>query len=93
MKLICEHEFNFDQLQILEEQKNNGKGKTIKVVGPYIVSEEKNANGRVYSKSFMEEAVKKYTDEFIKTSRAVGELTTQKVSKLIIITLVIESLN
>ena len=74
MKLICEHEFNFNQLEILEEQKNNGKGKAIKVVGPYIVSEEKNANGRVYSKSFMEEAVQKYTDDFIKTSRAVGEL-------------------
>lgn len=74
MKLICEHEFNFSHLKVLEEQKNNGEGKSIKVVGPYIVSEEKNANGRVYSKQFMEEAVKKYTDEFIKSSRAVGEL-------------------
>jgi hypothetical protein len=74
MKLICEHELNFQHLHILEEQKNNGEGKSIKVVGPYIVTEEKNANGRVYNKEHMMEAVKKYYEEFIKTSRSVGEL-------------------
>ena len=74
MKLICEHELNFEDLQLLEEQQNNGKDKLFKVVGPYIVAEKKNANGRIYSKGYMEEAVNKFNDEFINSKRSVGEL-------------------
>jgi hypothetical protein len=74
MKLICEHELNFEELHLLEEKKNNSEEKIFKVVGPYIVAEKKNANGRVYSKKFMEEAVNKFNEEFITTKRSVGEL-------------------
>jgi hypothetical protein len=74
LKLICEHEINYNDLQVLVEQKNPNDRKVIKVVGPYIVAEKKNANGRVYDRSVMESAVSDFEENYIKMNRSVGEL-------------------
>ena len=72
MKLIVENDFrDFD---LLIEQKNPNEPKFIRVRGPYIVAEEKNANGRVYKQKLMEAAVNKYINDYVKTHRSFGEL-------------------
>lgn len=74
LKLICEHEFNYNELQIMIEQKNANGRKTIRVVGPYIIAERKNANGRIYDRAVMEIAVADFQKNYIDVSRSVGEL-------------------
>ena len=74
LKLICEHELNFNDLQVMIEQKNANGRKNIKVVGPYIVAEKKNANGRVYDRMVMERAVAEFEKNYIAAQRSVGEL-------------------
>lgn len=74
LKLICEHELNYNELQVMIEQKNANGRKTVKVVGPYIVAEKKNANGRIYDRSVMESAVSDFQKNYIDVSRSVGEL-------------------
>lgn len=73
LKLITENDF-FDY-EVIVEQKNPSEPKFLKVRGPYIVTEEENANGRKYSKKMMEE---KWVPEFIKdvveTGGGMGEL-------------------
>lgn len=44
------------------------------VVGIMQRAEEKNQNGRVYSRPILESAVQKYIDEFVKVGNAYGEL-------------------
>lgn len=70
MKLITEHK---QEVQILTEEKDGKKEYYIE--GIFLQSELKNHNGRVYPKRVMENAVKTYTDKYIKTGRALGELT------------------
>lgn len=74
LKLICEHEINCNDLQVIIEQKNANGRKNIKVVGPYIVAEKENANGRVYDRRVMESAVADFEKNYIAASRSVGEL-------------------
>ncbi len=74
LKLICEHEINANDLQVIIEQKNANGRKTVKVVGPYIVAEKENANGRIYDRAVMEGAVNDFQQNYIDVSRSVGEL-------------------
>lgn len=74
LKLICEYEMKCDELQVMIEQKNANGSKTIKVVGPYIVAEKENANGRIYDRVVMEGAVSEFQKNYIDVSRSVGEL-------------------
>lgn len=74
LKLICEYEMKCDELQVMIEQKNANGSKTIKVVGPYIVAEKENANGRIYDRAVMESAVRDFQKNYIDVSRSVGEL-------------------
>ena len=72
LKLIVENDFrDFD---VILEQENPESIKKLKIRGPYIVSEQKNANGRTYRKSIMESAVNDFKRDFIETGRALGEL-------------------
>ncbi len=70
MKLISEEaiEVNF----VTEEDDN--KKKNYFIEGIFMKSETKNRNGRVYPKVILQKEVKRYTEKFINTKRAFGEL-------------------
>ena len=51
----------------------NGK-KTLYIEGPFLVSEKKNRNGRLYEYNTMKKEVSRYTEEYINKNRAFGEL-------------------
>jgi hypothetical protein len=70
MKLISEEaiDVNF----VTEEDEN--KKKNYFIEGIFMQSEMKNRNGRVYPKEILQKEVKRYTDKFINTKRAFGEL-------------------
>lgn len=69
MKLFTEL---VENVQYLVEEKN-GK-KDLFITGPFMQAEQKNRNGRVYKLPILEREVKRYTDEYINTNRALGEL-------------------
>ena len=69
MKLIVE---TIQDVKVLTEEKNGVK--SLYITGPFLVGEQKNRNGRVYSKSILEREVARYTDEYISKNRAFGEL-------------------
>jgi hypothetical protein len=51
----------------------NGK-KELHIEGPFLVSEKKNRNGRLYEYNTMKKEVGRYTEEYINKHRAFGEL-------------------
>lgn len=51
-----------------------GKGKSYFIEGVFLQSNIKNRNGRVYPESVMDGEVKRYTEQYINTNRAYGEL-------------------
>lgn len=69
MRLISEQ---FNELEILTE--NTQAGKTMYLHGPMLQAVTKNRNGRVYPKNILEQAVDAYVTNYIKESRAIGEL-------------------
>lgn len=71
LKLICETDFN--DYDVITESTAHGVHQ-IKLVGPYIQAEVKNANGRVYPKDILKREVDKYRTSMIATGRAFGEL-------------------
>ena len=70
MKLISEEAIDVDF--VTEEDEN--KKKSYFIEGIFMQSEMKNRNGRVYPKVILQKEVKRYTDKFINTKRAVGDL-------------------
>jgi len=70
MKLISEEAIDVDF--VTEEDEN--KKKNYFIEGIFMQSEMKNRNGRVYPKVILQKEVKRYTDKFINTKRAFGEL-------------------
>lgn len=71
MKLITET-IDFSNFKVIEEQDDDGN-KNLKIHGPFLVADTKNANGRIYSKKICENVVSKFT-KIINENRAVGEL-------------------
>lgn len=71
-KLIYE-DIDYKDLEILTEETEEKK-KIYKIKGPYIVSETKNKNGRIYPRSLIEREVNKFNKEKIKENRAWGAL-------------------
>jgi hypothetical protein len=69
MKLIVE---TIQDVKVLTEEKNGVK--SLYITGPFLVGEQKNRNGRVYSKNILEREVKRYNEEYITKNRAFGEL-------------------
>jgi len=69
MKLI--KEIN-ETVSYLEEE-SNGK-KVLHIEGPFLVSEKKNRNGRLYEYNTMKKEVARYTEDYINKARAFGEL-------------------
>jgi hypothetical protein len=71
LKLMVENDFR--DYEIIVESKESKQRKII-IRGPYIVTEKRNENGRVYSRSKMEKCVDVFNEKMIKTGRALGEL-------------------
>ena len=69
MKLISEE---IETVEVITEEKN-GK-KTLYIQGPFLQAEVINRNKRCYPLQTMVNEVKRYTENFITRSRALGEL-------------------
>ena len=69
MKLIREE---IEKVEVITEEKD-GK-KLLYIQGPFLQTEQKNRNGRVYRRNVMEREVKRYTNEYVSKGRALGEL-------------------
>jgi len=69
MKLITE---TLQDVKVLTEEKNGVK--SLYITGPFLVGEQKNRNGRMYSSHILEREVKRYNEEYITKNRAFGEL-------------------
>ena len=69
MKLISEE---IETVEVITEEKN-GK-KTLYIQGPFLQAEVVNRNKRCYPLQTMVNEVKRYTENFITRSRALGEL-------------------
>jgi hypothetical protein len=71
-KLICESDFN--EYDVITEATKDGKGREIKIRGPFMCAEKLNANGRVYPKEILKPQADKFLSEMVHTGRALGEL-------------------
>ena len=69
MKLITE---TIEDVQVITEGK--GDSKKLYIEGVFLQSELKNRNGRMYPFSVLQKEVNRYNEEYVKTSRALGEL-------------------
>jgi hypothetical protein len=69
MKLITE---NIEEVQVLVEEKN-GK-KNLYIEGVFLQSETKNRNGRIYPFDILNREVERYSEEYVRSGRALGEL-------------------
>ena len=69
MKLICEE---LDNVEFICEASKTGKNYYIE--GVFMQANVKNRNGRIYPKAILEKEVKRYEKNYIKQSRAFGEL-------------------
>lgn len=70
MKLISEYT---EDCEIITEAAENGK-KTHFIEGIFMQGDIKNRNGRIYPCNTLENEMKRYENDFIKTKRALGEL-------------------
>jgi len=70
MKLITEV---YDEASVLTEASEDGK-KGYFIEGIFMQGDVKNRNGRIYPSTILENEMKRYNDQFIKTKRALGEL-------------------
>lgn len=72
MKILVERVDAQDTEVLVEETKGGDKRQYI--TGPFLLFNKQNRNGRVYSESVMDTAVKQYQKEYIDTNRALGEM-------------------
>ena len=70
MKLITE---TIETVKYLTEATENGK-KQLFIEGPFLVYDKPNRNNRMYTKSILDREVQRYTEQYINTNRALGEL-------------------
>ena len=72
MRLISEITEDYKTSQELDESTGN---KTTYIEGIFAQADLKNRNGRVYPKFVLEKAVNEYNEKYVKTNRALGELS------------------
>ena len=70
MKLITEM---IDNVKYLTEKTEDGK-KKLYIEGTFLVGDTVNKNNRMYKMDTLRNEVNRYTEEFINTNRALGEL-------------------
>lgn len=66
-------DFTTKDMQILKESAEDGKSVT-RIRGPFIMCEQRNRNGRIYTKSIMAPEVERYVRELVSTNSAISEL-------------------
>jgi len=62
------------EFEYIVEEKNNKSESRLYIKGPYMMASDVNKNKRVYDLDNMVQEVTRYSDEMIKTDRAMGEL-------------------
>jgi hypothetical protein len=67
-------ETTFQDIEPLVEAVQGGSGKSYYVKGPFLQSDIKNKNGRIYPHAIMSKEVARYTKEMVEDHRGVGEL-------------------
>lgn len=72
MQLITEV-YDGDDCSVLTEASEDGK-KGYFIEGIFMQGDVKNRNGRIYPSNILENEMKRYNEQFIKTKRALGEL-------------------
>ena len=70
MKLFCDIN---EEVQVLTEEVTPGQ-KNYFIEGIFLMCDQKNRNGRVYTFEMMDKKVKDYNNGFVKQKRAFGEL-------------------
>lgn len=70
MKLITEL---VEDVKYITETREDGK-KNLYITGPFMVGEQKNRNGRIYSGEVLEKAITPYIENYVGKNRAFGEL-------------------
>ena len=70
MKLIRE---SIENVKYLTEKTEDGKKKLF-IEGTFLVGDQVNKNNRMYKMDTLRNEVARYTEEFINTNRALGEL-------------------
>ena len=70
MKLFCDIN---EEIQVLTEENEPGK-KNYFIEGIFLMCDQKNRNGRVYTFEMMNRKVNEYNNGFVKQKRAFGEL-------------------
>lgn len=73
-RLIVETPTDNNDFEYIVEEKNPKEPKNFYIKGPYMMAEGANRNKRIYSLHEMKSEVDRYTNEMIKTGRAMGEL-------------------
>jgi hypothetical protein len=63
-----------EEFEYIYEEQNRNSPSSLFIRGPYMMSEDVNKNNRKYPKHELQREVKRYTEEMIKTQRAMGEL-------------------
>ena len=62
------------EFEYIIEEKNNKSESRLYIKGPYMMASDVNKNKRVYDLDNMVQEVSRYSNEMIKTDRAMGEL-------------------
>jgi hypothetical protein len=70
MKLFCDIN---EEIQVLTEENEPGK-KNYFIEGIFLMCDQKNRNGRVYTFEMMNKKINEYNNSFVKQKRAFGEL-------------------
>jgi len=71
LKLLINKPFD---IQYHLKESNKDSTREMYIEGPYLMAEQENRNGRIYSEQEMDDEVQRYTEQMIKTGRAIGEL-------------------
>lgn len=61
-------------LDFMIEEKNRLGEQKLYITGPFLMAEQKNQNGRIYRLDEMIREVERYSDDMIKSRRAIGEM-------------------
>jgi hypothetical protein len=73
-KLLVEKPAPQEEFEYIVEEKDRTSPATLFIKGPYMMANGVNRNKRMYPLEEMTREVSRYTDEMIKTGRAMGEL-------------------
>lgn len=79
LKLIAE---SGREIELIKESADPAKPKMLKFRGCFLVSDRVNGNNRVYPYEILKEEVNRFTEEMIKTDRAIMELEHPESSEI-----------